>query len=66
MQERNQTLPLTGPSSDPVRYGVASALSDLFPVIEETLPEGASDIASADASSVMSDDTDGGVEPTVF
>lgn len=59
MRERNQTLPLSGPNSDPVRYGVASALSDLFPVVEGTAPEGASEDASADTSSALSDETDG-------
>jgi hypothetical protein len=34
MQTSNGHVPLSGPSSDPVLYGVATALSQMFPPVE--------------------------------
>ena len=36
MQTSDGHVPLSGPSSDPVLYGVANALSQMFPLVEHT------------------------------
>lgn len=54
MTEYPQFLPPSGPTSDPVLYGVAQALAHLFPPVD-ALPDGKEDIETGTTQDIAQD-----------
>ena len=58
MKTASTYTPLSGPSSDPVLYGVATALSQLFPLVEHPSGYEESDAAIEDAHASSGQDAE--------